>query len=237
MIGVIVDYKCPLDKSQKPIIFSLLGELSLLQIIESYANSIYLIGIVTDMAFADGNYYTPYEFMHHDLTHRSNRNIFDKNISINEIKFINYIKINTILTYDDKYKIYIMLFILIHESVGDVILNKQYIMIESGKSGKSAYEYLLTDLNTNFLYYYIEGTNTINSSWTDANFLGGLLPEDTFPRVEDNLIKKYNSSSDKFNMSKTIIEDKHVNIPEYLEGCAHLFIIEWNKCFSKQFFH
>ena len=208
LFNVKNDNSCPIVENDKPIIYTLIGELSLLQILNSYAHNIYLIGIVTDMSDADGKNYTPFEFMHHDIIHRKNRLLLDldNKKTIYEKQFINYLINNQSISKDKLHKITIILFLLMHESLDENILFKKKIQANN-------YDTLFSESKTlTFIKYKIDD-NSINKSWTNTKFFGGLLPEDIFTRLNGEIM---NSSQ----------------IPEYLESASTVFINEWNLFFE-----
>lgn len=227
LVPVKTNYSCPILESNNPIIYTLIGELSLLQILNSYAHNIYLIGIVTDISYADGRYYTPFEYMHHDIIHKQNRlRITNAEEGTKyEKKFINHLVENeSILKRNHKLdKITIILFLLMHESADEFILFNKTIEVEA--EGDKIYDSLFNDSYLlNFIRYtthpvFIKNKNdnikmswkndNINMSWKNTKFFGGLLPKELFPR-KDNLITN------------------PLQIPEFLESAAKIFIKEWN---------
>jgi hypothetical protein len=102
-----------------------LDYLSLQDIIISYANNVYLIGITESMTWADGRYLTPFEFLHHDITHSLNREM-GYNTGKNTLEFMEYInepKRKRDIGEKEIYELKVILFILVHESRFESILD------------------------------------------------------------------------------------------------------------------
>ncbi len=143
----------------------LLGELSLEEILDSEFNLVHLIGITTEMEWADGRYYTPFEFLHHDLVHASNIEYALINDAIKEYSlFYKYLKQKK-LTLGEKYDDYIiMLFLIFHESfnTSGILENKTIPTMEDVDAGSSGF---IKDVK----------------SWMNPRFFSGLLP----PKIKD----------------------------------------------------
>ncbi len=143
----------------------LLGELSLEEILDSEFNLVHLIGITTEMEWADGRYYTPFEFFHHDLVHAENIEANITNEGMLEYGlFYKYLKEKK-LTLGEKYDDYIiMLFLIFHESfnTAEILENKTIPTMEDVDAGSSGF---IKDVK----------------SWMNPRFFEGLLP----PKIKD----------------------------------------------------
>ncbi len=68
----------------------LLGEMTLYELIWSYANDLYFIGLPTGLAYADGDVHTPLTFIEHDCEHMEDRanieNVFSGSSFTNDLK-------------------------------------------------------------------------------------------------------------------------------------------------------
>ena len=153
-------------------IFVVLGELSLLEILNSLANNIFLVGITTNMEWADGSYYTPFEFMHHDTVHAMNALAVRIQTRLSDI-FIRHLILNQ-KQYEQAVfdKIILILFLILHENPHpqpDIELNSPII----DATGIGIFESISFRLE----------------NWTNINFFGGLLPDKIFDNP--NEIKPY----------------------------------------------
>lgn len=122
LIKTIDNIKSLLDPKY---ILVLLGEMSLLEIVSTYANRQYLIGITTDMAYADGFHFSPLEFVHHDVVHAENREYGFGNYGpdLERLKsFTDYLE--KLPSEEDIYKISLALFMITHE-----IYRNEYILM------------------------------------------------------------------------------------------------------------
>lgn len=157
----------------------ILGELTLFEILNSLANDIFLIGITPHMGWADGYYYTPFEFMDHDMVHAINRETsgYGQDTLVYSKPFIEYLITNKDIPKDSIDKIVIILFLIMHEDFfnGD-LLNTPV-------------------LKSNVLQRIIWDKLLNIKRWTDINNFGGLLPEYIFnnpsriiPYLEDAYI-------------------------------------------------
>jgi len=150
------------------------------EIVFALTYEIYYLGIASEMEWADGLELTPFEFLHHDITHSDNRGYNEYNANL-EIKFVNYL--DTLKLDSTKSKqIYMILFILMHESMSEWLL-----------MGK-------IDVDTNFLSISPSFVTEINY-WTNINFYGSLLPTDLFNTQDENKISNYLHNS--FELLKT----------------------------------
>ena len=73
------DHGCIPNCKNKGIIV-LLGEMTLYELIWSYANDLYFIGLPTGVAYADGTLETPLSFLEHDIEHMQNRADIDAEV-------------------------------------------------------------------------------------------------------------------------------------------------------------
>ena len=198
------DLTYDIDKYLQPNIFlSLLGELSLLQIIESYSKEIYICGVSIDYIYADGKCHNPYDFMDHDIIHKGIRGEMPSEVLEAESEFIEHIKSEYSKSNleetrkKDLYKIVLLLFLIMHERGDEFNLNKTIIM----------------DLN-------IE--NTFKNSYTfrcpgrfaNIKDLGGLLP-------------------DEFKDEKKISSLMIPKICPYFADVCEVFNKEWNTFFKE----
>ncbi len=186
----------------------LLGVLTFPEIINSLNKGISLIGITNKMDYADGFYYTPLEFMLHDLQHTESEVNETVKILINNL-LTSFIDAKIDSNYDDnKHKLYIILFLIMHEfSSLTEILEKPIISLEELKT--------------------LDGQNCFNeidnlekydndNEWLDKTNYGGLLPRQFT------------------NFSGDINTEKHTEIYTYLYECFNYFINEWNTFFKEK---
>ncbi len=155
----------------------LLGELSLEEIIESELNIVHLIGITTEMEWADGNLYTPFEFYHHDLIH-ANNSVFCTGGNIPEInKLYKHIKSNKIKLGKKYHDFIMMLFFLIHEAcaVETTILTtkRPLTIIDVAKTSDSSFGKI--------------------ENWMNPRYYGGLLPPEIQGKA-DKFIPYFNTT-------------------------------------------
>ena len=154
------EYCCPNLSGAR--ILVLLGEMTLLELVDTMADNIYLIGVTTEIEWADGNEYTPFEFMHHDLVHASNREYgfgnYGKGMLQLEREFIDHIKANP-GAYDLD-KLMIPLFLFMHE-----LPRREFYLLRKNISNLS-YESTIKNGFVGKLEY-----------WRNPKFYGGLLPE------------------------------------------------------------
>ncbi len=155
-------------------ILVLLGEMSLLELVSTYANRQYLIGITTEMAYADGNYYSPFEFVHHDIIHGSNREFgfgdYNSEKVLSHLKsFTDYLE--TLPSEEEVYKISLALFLITHE-----IVRTEYIL---GRS-KLSEDFSFRTLQKQF---FIDDVK----SWKNEKFFGGLLSEELRSKGEEEI--------------------------------------------------
>ena len=131
------------------------------------------------MGWADGYYYTPFEFMDHDMVHAINRETsgYGQDTLVYSKPFIEYLITNKDIPKDSIDKIVIILFLIMHEDFfnGD-LLNTPV-------------------LKSNVLQRIIWDKLLNIKRWTDINNFGGLLPEYIFnnpsriiPYLEDAYI-------------------------------------------------
>lgn len=166
-------YCCPVQKNSR--ILVALGEMTLSELVESLIDDIFLLGITTGLEWADGNQYTPLEFLHHDITHANNYIAYDTMIGSTSNENKEYIRF--IIKHKEEIdpKLYdiimIALFIILHETNTHYILRdpiKEYNHL--GPFGKT----LFNELSPGFL------TNI--KSWKNTHFLGGLLPPEVLQK-------------------------------------------------------
>lgn len=168
LIRTIENIKSLLDQNY---ILVLLGEMSLLEIVSTYANRQYLIGITTDMAYADDFHLSPIEFVHHDLVHASNRESGFGNyrMDLRYLKsFTDYLE--TLSSEEDIYKISLALFMITHE-----IYRSEFILMN-----------LTMPEGFNFTGFpkpvYLDNI----SYWKNEKAFGGLLSEELRTKGNDD---------------------------------------------------
>jgi len=196
------------------------------EMVFSAAHEIYYLGIATQMEWADGLEVTPFEFLHHDITHANNRGSNGYNAEL-ENKFILYLDAQKdIIKLDSKKtkQIYIMLFMIMHESMSEYLLTKK---ISEDIHFSSLYPAFITDI----------------TKWKNIKSHGSLLPKELFETQNDEKIKLY--LNDSFNLLKSIwnnfldikdiipkqveIESKQVKIePKQYKFLEHI----WNAAFG-----
>ena len=168
---------------KKTLIICLGGSFNIEDIITSYVHEVYYAGIVTSMEYADGKLLTPFEFIHHDITHMHNRGVHDDYDIKAQHKFWSYLK-TCDLDEDTKHRVNIIFFTLIHESMSSWFLS------DDGFRNKH-----FDDINPYFV------TNIFN--WSDVNMFGGLLPQDILNKGYHAISQYLNES---FELLKTHFE-------------------------------
>ncbi len=169
----------------------LLGELSLEEIVESELNFVHLLGITSEMEWADGRLYTPFEFLHHDLVHAENITNSVSPSLINRISNLyKHIKSKKTELGKKYHDFIIILFLLVHESfnIGEVFSMKTIPTMADVSAGSS----------------FIDTVD----NWMNPKFFGGLLP----PEIQgkrDQIIPYLNTSlKDLFELLKKFEEKK-----------------------------
>jgi len=177
-----------------------LDYLTLQDIIMSYANNVYLLGIAETMTWADGKLLTPFEFLHHDITHALNRDADDLPKQ-NTIKFMKYLDtIKDTLSEKQIYEIKIILFIIIHESRFEFML--------SGPINLSIYKsYSEICFGTTFLCDW--------KNWKNDKYYGSMLPKNLFKLKDDTIVE------DEAEQTEII--------KAYLNRIFEFFITIWNQ--------
>ncbi len=143
----------------------LLGEMSLIELVSTMADNIYLIGITTENAWADGVELNPFEFMIHDLDHAAEREFvmaFGKKGKKSDPLQFEREFIAGLQTNPDTDKILLILFLIIHEQLG----SERALFSPKIKSG--AYDSFVAEYGPDKESYYI--------AWKDPHSYGGLLP-------------------------------------------------------------
>jgi hypothetical protein len=147
---------CP--NLRNKIVCVLLGELTVEEIVRTYADHIYICGLTFDKAYADGFLYTPLEFLHHDVVHASNRRSgrgTASDIGYRRLKtFVNYLDTPNDLTPEQSKACWFMLFMLTHEVGSEYLMDSARLSQIVGEG-----------------YAY----NWILERWKNPNDLGGLL--------------------------------------------------------------
>ncbi len=144
-----------------------LGEMSLYELVYTLANNIYLIGVTTSNQYADGKYFTPFEFVNHDIKHSLHRKntIHDGDIKLDyEKKFIENIPSKLNSGSEPYVKMMIALFLIMHETFKiEEMLNSPYIPYLNFKAIKiGAFKDTIGNLD----------------NWRNVNYYGGLLPKE-----------------------------------------------------------
>ena len=145
------------------------------EIVFSLANEIYYLGIASQMEWADGLEITPFEFLHHDLTHSNNRGIPDGYKAHLEIEFVKYLD-GLKLDKEQSKQINMMLFILMHESMSEDLLTNKIL---DSTEFSSIYPSFITKID----------------NWTNNNFYGSLLPIDLLNTRNETKIQEYLDNS------------------------------------------
>ena len=176
--------ECNINKQYVCVI---LGELSLFEILYSLANNVNLVGITTEMEWADGNYYTPFEFMDHDITHGYNL-FFSDHYSTNLYKtFIKYLLDNKdLIDKDELTKILIILFLIKHEDV-----------FPNSESNAILLKPIINTTIAVFSPIILEARY-----WIDIHFFGGLLPEyifDNSSKIQEYLFNAFETFKNIWN--------------------------------------
>lgn len=174
---------CPV----KPNSFMLvpLGELTIVELLDSFFRRVYLCGIVFGPEYADGTLHTPFEFLIHDIIHADNfmSIVGNSDDTIKLIKaFFEEIKKNQskmdVSVFD---KLMLVLFIVVHESMN--------ISMFEGKIVDSLWDLLSPGFLTDI------------PNWKNPHFFGGLLPPGMIEKSDEE-IKTY--LKETFNSVVTI---------------------------------
>jgi hypothetical protein len=98
----------------------LLGELTVEEIVRTFAKHIYICGLTFDMAYADGFHYPPLLFLHHDYVHANNRRrqvSEGSPIGYRRLEqFVDYLDSPNPLNQREKNACFLILFMTSHES-------------------------------------------------------------------------------------------------------------------------
>jgi hypothetical protein len=227
----VLDKPYSFEEIKKSCILCYLGIMSLEELVLSFINEIYLIGITDDLDWADGKELTPFEFVHHDLTHANNRGGQVGYNIINEKKFFEYYEKLPNSTEEEKtvkYQCLLMLFLLIHEHPLYEFLLKKKI------SKTYTHFYNLNDSN-HFVFKL--------GNWLNFNYFAELLPEslreeirelnltnpeqiELYINEEAELLKYINSSHNDKKLVETIIK-----VNNYLLKSWNVFVEHWNSSF------
>ena len=157
------------------------------EIIYSFINNFYYIGINEKLDYADGKLLTPFEFLHHDLTHADNRRN-DGNREF-EKKFYDILEqISYLLTSYQKKQIYIIFFIIIHESISESILQQK---IQSSFTFSQLSPLFITNLD----------------NWRNKHYYNLLLPIDIQNKSNEIIQKYLDDSFELFKNTWNIIQD------------------------------
>jgi len=134
---------------------------SLEELVEGFIHNINYIGIVEEFTWAGGIFQSPYLYMCHHLAHFSNQDNLDilKKFKSVGIKLLDNIKT---LPKDDIYSIYLILFLIIHES------DKMNILLDRINNNLT-----FNDITTESLNFHIRDIK----SWLNVHFYGGLVPK------------------------------------------------------------
>ena len=221
------------------VVLSLLGDLSLFQIIESYAKNIYIGGVAIDYINADGLKYTPFDFMNHDiLIHKEDReqNGAKKYNFKNELIFIQKIKSedsNPDLEPKRRaelYKITLLLFYIMHEAPVyennlfsphnekniSIPIKTDFKLENVFSQIKDGCEIALEDTRSNGRHLEsLEKERSNQTRFFNIDDLGGLLPYE-FKDVSKSCILR---------------EKQNGEICTYLTSVCDVFNNEWNTFF------
>jgi len=102
-------------KIEEPIIFVILGNLTIDDIIISLLNNYFMIGVTSKPIMADGKSMSPFHFMKHDIAH--SQIIMQRNKSIKDIKLIYeniktfYYSLKQLVVQDVFYNVSLILFL------------------------------------------------------------------------------------------------------------------------------
>jgi len=163
---ILLTYK-DITKSR---IICYLDYITVKEIIFSYLHEIYYLGINENLDYADGRELTPFEFLHHDITHANNRCVRGCNIKL-EKEFYDYLEKEIILP-EQKKQIYIIFFLLVHESISEYLMETETTIYDSFN-----FDNLLPEFIPNL------------QNWLNPNFYNGLLPVNL--REDEKKIKIY----------------------------------------------
>ncbi len=213
------------EGTDKIFICVLLGNLTIDDIVETIANKILLIGIVTDKTWADNFHLYPFHFMSHDLIHSYTITKTDS-LNVPFIKeFINYVNIKY---KQDKYtlkQITIILFIILHEGINTDPMNLLYYALNH-------FEILTVDDIKRYIMEF-----TFLSKWTNPYFYAGFIDEPYSITLEEykSFPEYYRSSPTGYSFIRTynekiladteinpVIKDKLRYIINYINSCIEI---------------
>ena len=153
------------------------GDFDIKYIIEAYINEVYYIGVNTSMEWADGNKLTPFEFVHHDITHANNRGFKEGYDVKYELKWWKYINDNkNDIPKDVLEQVYLIGFLIIHESMTEYMLERTNI---SNCTFKSIGPMFIQNMD----------------NWVDEHFYGSLLPDGLKGIYDRDAITEYLNDS------------------------------------------
>lgn len=98
---------------------TILDYLTISEIIETCLDNIILCGMISKFEYADGNFFSPYQFLEHDITHGNNFQGYcfvRLSNSQEDIKSFYKYCVNGHLSSKEEYGLKLMIFFLIHES-------------------------------------------------------------------------------------------------------------------------
>ena len=212
--------------SEIRIIFVVLGNLSLENLVISILNKVLLIGFNIKSEYADGVVYNPYQFANHDIQHTYFiiENLVFLDSIINNNKFtIKDIIMKIIRRYkNDNYeydKILLILFLILHEDPKYI----QYIFNSLSNKYEDIYLPSLDEL-----FYNNFDDELLNERWTTENDYKGLIPsditeehaildylKDSYKLFFDELIEIFESGITEYKIEKKISSFKPPKLPNY----------------------
>jgi hypothetical protein len=158
------------------VIILFLGELAINDLTKAFIKQIYVLGMTMEMEYADTFYTSPLGFVLHDMTHMDNRKYgisdcqegYDKCIELlkqNETLFMKYIESDECkLSPSQKYDIYLVLFLIIHEATNEHILSSEKIKFIFSDYPAATWG-ITGDIITDF------------TKWTKDSLFTGLIPD------------------------------------------------------------
>jgi len=181
--STLISYK----NIKKSRIICYLDYISEKEIVFSYVHDIYYLGISEKLDYADGREMTPFEFLHHDITHANNRGYPDGFDIELEKEFYDYLETQG-LSPEAKKQIYIIFFLIVHESANEYLIGNRIEIKDSDD-----------------FYSLVPRSIQNMDNWTSPNFYNGLLPSDLREvpadqaKIRDYLTKSFAAFKTEWN--------------------------------------
>jgi hypothetical protein len=199
----IPSHSCPNLKGA--FILCFVGEMTLLELVESFVNEIYLIGIAPEITFADARNMSPWTFFNHDIGHCSTLKLNVNSTIIKQIKIFFYkVMKNKHIIGNYKFDAIInILFYYYHEfPFYFVPIIDDLDLLDKTIDDLDLLDKTIDDLNQKYIFN--------DKNYRNPYFYNHILPEHLW--FENNIKNK----------------SFELHIKEYLLKSLQLFIILWN---------